>query len=251
MKLMFLDESGHHNLDPQKIDPTYPIFVLVGCIFDEKYYQEDVIKKFNEFKKSFFSSEDIILHTLEMTRPLKTKERRYDKLSDPDFRVKFYQALNTLLEEIEFTLVACVIKKPAHLEKYGVSALDPYLLSFDILLNEFVLSLPKGERGKIIAERRNSVLDNQLELAWLNTKINGTEKVKGSDIKEKIESLSMTPKSANEIGLQIADLVATPIGRHILEIPRKPGHGVEYVVLEKKFRKRRKHASSGLTILPK
>ncbi len=51
MKVMFIDESGHHNLDPDKIDPKYPIFVLCGAIFDEKYYQDKVINKFNGLKK--------------------------------------------------------------------------------------------------------------------------------------------------------------------------------------------------------
>lgn len=251
MKLMFLDESGHHNLDPQKADPTYPIFVLCGCIFNEEYYQDHVIKKFSDLKKYFFGSKNIIFHTLEMTRPLKTKERRYDKLNDPDFRIKFYQGLNKFIEEIEFILVACVIKKPIHIQKYGLSALDPYLLSFDNLLNEFILELKKAEQGKIIAERRNSVLDNQLELAWLNAKINGTDAVKGSNIKEKIENLYLTPKSANEAGLQIADLVANPVGRNVLRIPTKPNHEVDYVLLEKKFSKKRKDGSFGLIILPK
>ena len=246
MKLMFIDESGHHNLNPDKIDPAYPIFVLCGCIFDEGYYQKDVVKKFNQLKKDFFGSDDIILHTLEMTRPSKYKEKRFAKLIDGEFRKKFYKALNKFLGEISFILVACVIKKQPHLEKYGLSALDPYLLSFDYLLNEFIQELKKDEQGKIIAERRNSVLDNQLELAWLNTKINGTEKVKGSDIKDKIENLYMTPKSENEAALQIADLVANPIGRYVLKIKKsEPGNEVEYVILEKKFK------DTGLIILPK
>lgn len=245
MKIMFIDESGHHNLDPKKSDPTYPIFVLVGCIFDEKYYKEEVLKKVNDLKTTFFGSSDIILHTLEMTRPGKTKERRYDRLNDSEIRVSFYQSLNTLLGKLEFRLVSCVIKKSAHLEKYGTNVLDPYLLSFNVLLDDFIAELSGNEMGKIIAEKRQDGLDNQLELAWLNLRINGTEEAKGSEIKEKVEILSMIPKSANEIGLQIADLVATPIGRYVLQIPRKFGHGVEYSVLEEKLR------SKGLTILPK
>lgn len=252
MKLMFLDESGDHNLDPDKIDPTYPIFVLCGCIFEEKYYQEEVIKKFNQFKKDFFDSEDVILHLREMTRPTKTKIKGFYKFSDQEFRNKFYQELTKFIDQIEFTLVACVIKKQSHFEKYGVAALDPYLLSFDNLLSVFMLEIKKGDQGKIIAERRNSILDNQLELAWLNTKINGTEISTGSDIKERIENLYMVPKSQNEAGLQIADLLASPIGRHIFGAKVKPGHEVDYSVLEKKFSKREKDGENlGLIVLPK
>lgn len=242
---MFIDESGHHNLDPHTIDPKYPIFVLCGCIFEEKNYYK-AVKKLNQLKLTFFGSEKIIFHTLEMTRPSKYKQNKFAKLINAGFRKKFYKALNNFLEEIEFVLVSCIIKKQAHLEKYGVTALDPYLLSFNILLDEFIAELPYDEKGRIIAERRNDNLDNQLELAWLNLKINGTENIKGSDIKEKIESLSMIPKSANEAGLQIADLVANPVGRFVLKIKKtESGHEVIYKILENKFRRK------GLTVLPK
>jgi hypothetical protein len=40
MKIMFLDESGDHSLD--KVDDTYPVFVLAGCIFDFEYYSKTV-----------------------------------------------------------------------------------------------------------------------------------------------------------------------------------------------------------------
>jgi hypothetical protein len=245
MKILFIDESGHHNLDPKKIDPKYPIFVLSGCIFDQKYYEGEVIEKFNKLKKDFFDSDAIILHTLEMTRPSKYKQARFAKLINANFRKEFYKALNNFLEEIKFKLISCIIKKSAHLEKYGASALDPYLLSFNFLLDEFINELKKDEKGKIIAEKRNDILDNQLELAWLNFKINGTEIAKGSEIKEKIEALYTTPKSSNEAGLQIADLVANPIGRYILNIKKnEPGHEVNYDILRKKLR-------TELVILPK
>lgn len=244
MKILSIDESGHHNLDPKTMDPKYPIFVLSGCIFDEIYYEE-VVNKLNKLKIDFFGSEDIIFHTLEMTRPSKYKQNKFAKLIDANFRKDFYKALNTLLDEIDFKIISCVIKKPAHIEKYGLSAVDPYLLSFNILLDEFIAELG-DEQGKIIAEKRSDNLDNQLELAWLNLKINGTEKIKGSEIKEKIESLSMIPKSANDAGLQIADIVANPIGRHILGLKKtEPGHEVMYEILKKKFR------PTGLAILPK
>lgn len=80
----------------------------------------------------------------------------------------------------------------------------------------------------------------------MNLKINGTERVKGSYIKEKIETLSMIPKSSNEAGLQIADLVANPVGRYVLGIKKaEPGHEVDYAILEKKL------TNTKLTILPK
>lgn len=244
MKLMFLDESGDHNLDPKKVQPLYPLFVLVGCIFDEIYYKQHFVSKFNKFKKKFFGNDNILLHTLELTRPHRSKDKRYLKIRDKEFRILFYTALNKLIEETEFILVTCVIKKVQHVTEYGLEALDPYLLSFDDLLNQFIKHLKSKQRGRILAERRNDNLDNQLELAWLNTKISGTAKVKATTIKNKIEDLTLILKTSNEPGNQLADLIANPIGRHVLNIPRKIGHEVNFVILEKKL-------GAKLTIFPK
>lgn len=241
---MFVDESGDHNLAPEKVQSTYPLFVLAGCIFEESYYKDTVIPKFNEFKKEFFGNDDIILHTLELTRPHRSKDKRYLKLRNADFRIKFYTALNKLISEFEFVLVACAIKKVEHVTKSGLEALDPYLLSFDDLLNELVDHLKPDQKGKIIAEKRNDNLDNQLQLAWLNLKINGTNVVKPAEIKDRIDDMQLIPKSYNEAGLQLADLVASPIGRHILKIVRKPGHEVDFEVLKEKL-------ATDLTIIPK
>ena len=243
MKILWIDESGDHNLDPKKVQSTYPVFVLAGCIFEEAYYKKIFTPKFNEFKKEFFGSDELILHTLELTRPHRSKDKRYLKVREHEFRVKFYTELNKLIAETEFALIACGIKKVEHVTKYGLEGLDPYLLSFDDLLNHFVPQLDNNEKGKIVAEKRNDNLDNQLELAWLNTKISGTAKIKQADVKEKIENLYMIPKSANEPGIQLADLVASSIGRHILNISRKPGHEVDFEVLKTKL-------SKSLTIFP-
>lgn len=250
---MFLDESGDHNLDPKKVDSSYPLFVLAGCIFEQAYYEKVVVPAFNKLKVDFFDSTDIIFHTAEMIRPSKSKEKRFVKLIQADFRVRFYSALNGLLDKTDFKLAACVINKRDHLEKYGMVALDPYLLSFDNLLNRFIFQIKTPEQGIIYAERRGGILDNQLDIAWLNTKVNGTQFVRGSEVKDKIEGLKMIPKSKNETGLQIADFVASPIGRKMLKIKQKQGHEVDFEVLKKKFicDKSGKILNYGLTVFPK
>ena len=48
-KILFLDESGDHNLT--KIDQTHPIFVLGGVIADKKYAEGEMSEKVFNFKK--------------------------------------------------------------------------------------------------------------------------------------------------------------------------------------------------------
>ncbi len=65
-KIMFLDESGDHSLD--KIDSSYPMFVLAGCIFDLDYYSKTVEPKVNELKNKHFSITDIILRSYDIRK---------------------------------------------------------------------------------------------------------------------------------------------------------------------------------------
>lgn len=55
-------------------------------------------------------------------------------------------------------------------------------------------------------------------------------------------------KKSNGAGLQIADLVAHPIGRHVIN-PMQENRS--YNVLEKKFHKYPNHDGKGLKIFPK
>ncbi|MFH1895962.1 MAG: DUF3800 domain-containing protein [bacterium] len=56
-RIMFLDESGDHSLD--KIDKSYPMFVLAGCIFDLDYYSKSAEPKVNALKIKYFGKTDI------------------------------------------------------------------------------------------------------------------------------------------------------------------------------------------------
>ena len=49
MKVLFLDESGDHNL--AKIDSSYPLFVLGGVIVEKDYAKSELPKEFSEFKR--------------------------------------------------------------------------------------------------------------------------------------------------------------------------------------------------------
>jgi hypothetical protein len=53
-KILFLDESGDHNLT--KIDQTHPIFVLGGVIADKKYAEGEMSEKVFNFKKRVYSN---------------------------------------------------------------------------------------------------------------------------------------------------------------------------------------------------
>lgn len=79
MKLLFLDESGDHNL--AIIDPQYPLFVLGGIIVEKKYAEEELTYLLNNFKMKLFGRKDIILHTADLTR----NRNGFEQLKDLSF----------------------------------------------------------------------------------------------------------------------------------------------------------------------
>jgi hypothetical protein len=102
--------------------------------------------------------------------------------------------------------------------------------------------------GEIVAEKRDPTLDHQLDLAWLNIKIQGTGFVQAKIIDERISGLYSRPKKANIAGLQLADLVVSPIGRHV---QGKNAHG-DWTIIESKLRRyKRTYWGAGLVVLPK
>lgn len=201
MKVLFLDESGDHNLSV--IDLQYPLFVLGGVIVEKDYAEGPLTDAVQQFKRRLFGRDDLILHTADITR----NRNGFEQMQDAAFRRHFYDELNSLMQSLHYTIVACAIRKHEHLSRYGVAALDPYLLSLDILVEWFCMEIGDVEDGGVIVvERRGPTLDRELELAWLNLKIQGTQYMQASKIDRRILALHLRPKSDNLAGLQLADL---------------------------------------------
>ncbi len=244
MKLMYLDESGDHNL--AVIDSKYPLFVLGGIIVDQAYAEGEMTERVCDFKRRLFGRDDLILHTADLTR----NRNGFERMKDAGFREWVYRELNTFMRSLEYKVVACAIRKYDHLARYGVAALDPYLLSLDVLVERFSMEIGAAkEEGMIIAEKREPTLDRELELAWMNLQIKGTRYRQAHEIRKQMGALHLCSKSLNLAGLQIADLVVTPIGRALLGKTIKE----DYEIVREKFRRGRhgEIEGYGLMVLPK
>ena len=202
--------------------------------------------RLNAFKRDLFGTTTIALHTADYTR----QRNGFERMKDREFCERFYKGLNQLLRELQITIVACAIKKQQHMEKYGLDAVDPYHLSLNILAERFCLDIGNSaSKGKIIAEARDSTLNNQLEIAWLNVKVSGTRFVKAVDINARIDSLLLKTKQDNIAGLEIADAIVTPIARSVLNRPSR----IDLEIITQKMRKDPggEVKGYGLVVLPK
>ncbi|MFZ5586166.1 MAG: DUF3800 domain-containing protein [Thermodesulfobacteriota bacterium] len=229
MLILFLDESGDHSLEV--IDSQYPIFVLGGCIMALDYHQEILTPMLNDMKKRLFGHTNVIIHTADLVRC----RGEFRKMTDKSFREIMLSEINKIMSEAEYTVLATVIKKFDHLDMYGLAAKDPYMLALDTLVERFVFEIKaRGgrEQAVIVAESRDETLDNLLRLSWMDLRTSGTRYVSGTEIRRHISDLHFRKKKNNIAGLQLADLIVSPIGRRRLGKSPKQ----DWEIIRSKFR---------------
>ena len=225
MKYLFIDESGDHNLDPKKIDPSFPLFVLTGIIFNTVGYRKFKVGLKN-LKKKVFGNEKVLLHSLEINRPQKSKQKGIWDLGDIKNRALFYSELNNLISQTKFSIAIFVIRKREIQHQLAKYLPDPYFLCFTYILEIFIDSLKKGERGEIVVEKRGGVLDRQFVLSWESIKLQKGLKA--------IKPL-LVSKSIKYPGLELSDLVSYRLSRDFnAKNPKSGINEIDLRILKKK-----------------
>lgn len=241
MITLYLDESGDHSLT--RIDPQFPVFTLAGCAFDDAEGRR-AAEKLAAFKRAFFGNVEVILHTADITR----NRSGFEHLMDLTVRMHFYESLNRLIRELDFVVMAVAIRKYEHLQRMR-EQVNPYHLSLEIILERFYYLLREcGVQGHIVAESRNPEFDADLRQEFDRLMDNKKSYVRGAQLRSRIEGLEFREKRENLAGLQIADLIATPISRFVIG---KRTHE-DFAVIEEKFRRSAAgdYRGYGLKILP-
>lgn len=232
--VVFIDESGSPVLDP--LDPDYPIFVLAFCVIDKAHYVEVIQPAFKRLKFKYFGHDMIALHSHAIRKP----RGDYAFLHDQALRIAFMGELNQIMETADVTLIVHVIDKFALKRRY-VRPYSPYDIALRMNMEQLNLFLrERGQAGKLchlIAESRGKKEDNQLELEFRRV----VDPARGWGLAEKFAmhetpmELRFVEKKINSAGLQIADLVAHPIGRNMLK-PEQENRAFE-IIKKKIFRK--------------
>lgn len=211
---MFVDESGDHNL--KSIDHHFPIFCLCGCVFDKSYYHQVARPLVDDLKMHFCGTTDVVLHS----RDIRKQQKDFRFLRNPERRAAFYEAINDLMGQLDFTIIAVAIMKREHLSQYGYNAKHPYHLALELMLERFAFMIGDGgagSEGHMIAESRGETEDRLLKEEFFRLKRRGSS----YQTFETITTLWTEKKERNIAGLQIADLVAYPIARKVLDPERQ------------------------------
>lgn len=217
--LVFLDETGDHSLE--KIDPDFPIFAIVGVIFNPEDYP-DAVSRFNRFKLGYVAHEGIVLHS----REIASREGDFVFLNNRDLREKFLDGISREIAATRMSIAAGVIKKLDLKRRYS-DPFSPYDLAFSFVF-EMVFQFACGIEADyvhFIAEARGRNEDEALKrtFEWLKRKddpgvVRGFPRFIDEKRLDEIHvRLEFRKKQTNIIGHQIADLVVSPIARTALK----------------------------------
>lgn len=236
--IVYVDESGDHGLT--SIDPHYPMFVLAFCIFRKDEYSKLVAPAISEFKFKYFGHDSVVLHEHEIR---KTKGP-FKILFDPAIRSAFYEDLNRIIAEAPFTIIASAIKKNELAAKY-IFPENPYNLALAFGLERIANHLGTDSgTTHLTFECRGRKEDAELELEFRRVQ-------QGANARREPLPFEMVfaSKQTNSAGLQLADLVARPIGRKILD-PKQVNRA--YDLLKPKIRRNAQGRAPGwgLKIFP-
>jgi len=244
VKYLFLDESGSHDL--KRIDPEYPVFVLGGVIIEGEPALAAAETAIAGLKATHLADPDVILHTADIVR----NRGPFACLANPSSRKWFLDDLTAIMAALDFKVVVCAIRKDRHIEAYGPLAVDPYLLSLGIVVERFCFELGASRAGgSIVVERRGGQLDRELLVAWHALLVGGTRYVRPGTIARRIGTFELKPKSANDAGLQLADLVLSPLARWILG--KRSGEDTRVVQAKLRRGPDGRWEGAGLVVLPK
>lgn len=210
---LFLDECGDQNLT--SYDPSFPIFTLCGVIMSQQQL-DYVSAKINDLKHEFWGDRKIILHS----RDIRKCQNGFEVLFDLDVKHRFYEQINEILREKVYVIVCCSILKEQYIRQYG-RLNDVYGLSLSYIMERSVFYLDSLKKDnlelKTVVECRGKKEDKAL-LDYYNKVCDlGTYWVTPDRLRKYFKEFEMKLKSDNLIGLQIADLIAYPMTRHVLD----------------------------------
>ena len=231
--ILYADESGSAYLDGV-IDPDFPVFVLAMVLVRKADYANRLVPRMELLKFNAVGHDQLILHE----RDIRRQQKQFAFLQgDVKRRQIFLSEIDKLVTAAPIEIFAAVINKRKLREKYA-DPWSPYGLSLSFMMERILPILcGRGQRGKtvhVVFECRGKREDRELELDF--RRIANNENQWGYS-KPDFRQLNWEPmfvdKKSNSTGLQIADLVARPIGLRWLR-PNQQNHA--YRVLEPKIK---------------
>lgn len=210
--IVFVDESGDHSLE--KVNSDWPVFVLCFCIFRIEDYVGAVTPAIRRLKCRSFGHDLVILHE----HDIRKKKGAFSQFNQ-GARDAFLGELTDVIAATDMTIVAVVIDKVRHKERYQ-QPFHPYHLAMQFGLervHHFLSMHGQVDREtRVVFEARGAKEDQALELEFHRVCAGANRYNRPLPLR-----ILVADKKTNSEGLQLADLTARPIGLQILR-PTQP-----------------------------
>ncbi len=229
MRFVFIDETGHPKIKGARNINNERFFGIVSVIVDALYFPE-FNKKINEHKiKHTAKGRQTIIHLEDR----KKKKHSFNFLKkQQNLQKEYFEQINRLLDELDFKIISVFIDKLSLLEKYGPYAYHPLAIALEYLIERLQMETKPGEEFIIFMEHfplKSSDFENHTSTTFEDFINLMCVKYPGLD------SFNIVNKHANLNGLQIADIVSTPIKRTFVE--SKKDENIDPKILLKKLAK--------------
>lgn len=206
--IVYVDESGDHGMI--NVDDNYPLFVLAFCVFHKIHYSEKVVAELEKFKFRHFGHDQIVLHENEIRK----EKGDFNFFRSREEKHGFLGELTDVVERSNFVLVSCVIdKRRLQVDSEGPD--NPYHVALGFCLETlFEFLSEKSEENKktyVVVERRGKKEDKELELEFRRICDGANRMCRALPF-----DVVFADKKVMSSGLQLADLVARPIGMSVL-----------------------------------
>lgn len=206
--IVYVDESGDHSL--QNIDEQYPLFVLAFCVFHKRHYAETIVPALEKFKFNYFGHDQVVLHENEIRK----EKGAFNIFRSRGEKHQFLNQLTDIIDHSNFILISCTIDK-RDLKTQNEGNSNPYHIALGFCMEtlyEFLKEKNQHEKkSHVVVECRGKKEDAELELEFRRI-CDGSNRL-GMPLPFEI---IFSDKKAMSSGLQLADLVARPIGLSIL-----------------------------------
>lgn len=225
--IVFADESGDHGL--VTIDPQFPVFAPVFCVFEKRCYVDEAEPAFRRLKFKWFGHDAAVLHEREIRKQMPP----FDFLRrDAETREAFMADVNAIMADAPFHAYVSVIDKEKLRQRYAQPH-NPYdiamLFCLETLSNRLVADGQRGRVTHVLFEGRGRTEDAQLELEFLRVVANGRQwGWRSVDVARTPLKPVFAPKAANLAGHQLTDLIARPLALRALR-PDQPNRAAELV----------------------
>ncbi len=214
---LFIDESGDHGLT--HVNPDFPVFLLCGVLMPA-YAYEQLKTNFNQIKGQFWNNKTAIFHS----RDIRKCEKEFVILFDQEIKKSFYNQINEALASNEYTVINAAIRKDHYIKKYGRLSDDVYEISLSFIIERAIFYLDALKNSNIeltiYIEKRGKKEDRRLAEHFQKLLARGTNYVDANRLMNYGIEISFKSKRENINGLQLADLIAYPVARFVIDSDR-------------------------------